>query len=329
MCIQEVTRRMRVVANTRSEMIPLETFLVSRMTDTDLSGLRMSFYVEGRPGFFALVAFFGLAVAAAGVLLVLALRLSFWAEKKLFLALLLAVVVGSSIAFSYWILVSTGCQNIGFSPGVPNVPLVAVTILGRVASVGFLLLFTLFSWMVISAIVESFFPERRKLSIVSLICLVLVACGTAAYSIAMIVMQSKLQWSLTIDASGPLLEGVAFLFSAVLALMWLLAWRLLDAERAKMRRNAIFFFAGSSFLAVLFLASFLLSLLELTVDYFKYNQAATVLNIASTVLTVLAVLGYTGAAVIGDARGKRRETESGGYVHLEEPDQVPARYSDF
>ena len=332
-CVQEVSRQMKVVAATFSNVLPITTFLTTRVIDNDLIGLffKMPFYVVGQPGFFALMAFFVFVVAIVGVFLVLAVRLSFWTEKKQFLALLLVVVVGSSIAASYWTLVSTGFQNIGFSPDVPNVSLVAVNILGRVASVIFLLLFALFTWMLISAVVESFFPERRKLSIFAMVCLVLVALGTAAYSIAMIVIQSKLQWSLTIDASAPLLAGVSLLFSSVLALMCLLAWRLVDTKRAEMRRNAILFFAGSSFLAAVFLVSFIVSLLELTVDYFKYNEAATGLNIASTIFTVLAVLGYTGAAVIGAMLGKskREEAKTEGYVPLKEPDQVPARYKDF
>ena len=269
----------------------------------------------------------------------LALRSGFRVEKKLFLALLIAVIIAASISTAYWILVSTGYQNIGFSSMVPNVSLVTVNILGRVASVIFLLLFALFTWLLISAMVESFFPERHKLSVMMTVCLVLIALGTAAYSIAMVIIhfQAQVQETLTVDATGPLLAGVSFVFSALLALLWLLAWRLVvtkktnDANFTEMRRNAIVFFAGSSLLAALFLASFVVSLLELAVDYFKYNEAATGLNIASTILTVLAVLGYTGTAVIGAMLGKSKskEAKSQGYVPLKEPDQVPARYKDF
>ena len=349
-CMQELARQKKVLLKAYSKMtavvmvtsssfgLPIghkATTLLWRTMFKDAIAFPLS--LGGKPSFFVLVSFFALAFVAALILLVAAVKCGFWAEKKPFLALLVVVEVGSSFALCYWTLVSTGSQVFGRDPEVANVQSHIVEILGRISSVMFLLLFALFTWILISAIFESFFPEKRNLSFTAAAILGLLALGTSAYAITMAVVHSQIQNSLTVDASGPLLAGISFLFSAVLALLWFSAWRLVvtkktnDANFTEMRRNAFMFFACSSLLAAVFLVSFVVSLLELTVDYFKYNDAATGLSIASTILTVLAVLGYTGAAVVGAARSqsKSKEAKGEGYVPLKEPDQVPARYKDF
>jgi len=341
-CMQEVAREMKLSAAMLSAEIPVMALLiVAAASNLKVSGkvninsMLMPFYVDGAPCFFALATFFILVDIAAVLFLVMAVRLGFWVEKKPFLALLAMVIVGASVATAYWMLVSMGHQDIGHSAEVPNVSLVTVNILGRVTNVAFLLVFALFTWMVIVAVVETFFHEQRKLNVnLALVCLVVVALGTVVYSIAMIVIQSFLQQSLTIDASGPLLAGVSFLFSAVLTVMWLVVWRLVETKKAnepgfaKMRRQVILFLAGSTALSCCFLVFFVVATLELTVDYFKYEEAARGLNIASVVLSVLAILGYVAMSVISASRG-RWSKNSNKEVLLNDNDGVPVQYAMY
>lgn len=74
---------------------------------------------------------------------------------------------------------------------------------------------------------------------------------------------------------------------------------------------------------------FIVALLELLVDYDKYQAAARGLEVTSLVLTVLAILAYTGTAVIAAGRGQDEITEkAAGYVPLDDT-TAPARYADF
>ncbi len=139
----------------------------------------------------------------------------------------------------------------------------------------------------------------------------------------------------TIDASGPLIPGVSFLFSAALTAMWAAAWWLVQTKQkggpgfGEMRRNAVVFCAGSALLTACFMSWFIVALLELLVDYDKYQAAARGLEVTSLVLTVLAILAYTGTAVIAAGRGQDEITEkAAGYVPLDDT-TAPARYADF
>ena len=252
-------------------------------------------------------------------------------EKKSFLALLALLMVGLMLCVAYWTFVAVGYQITGSTMVVPNISVVSVTVVGRVSEIIFLLLFAFFTLMIISAVVDSFFPEKRRVVILATVCLALVAIGTSAYTIAVIVMRYlRTEVSTEVmDVSGPVLTGVSFVFSVVLTLSWLLAWRVVESKRdseiarvSEMRRNALWFFCGSAGLAAVFLACFVISLLELTLDYFRYHNATVALEASSRILTVVAVLVYVGMAVIGSARG-RSETQS------EPPQYVPLYDSEI
>ncbi len=289
--------------------------------------------VPGQGGFFALVAFLFIAMAAAIVLLVFALRRGFWIDKKRFLAMLGVLVLGVAVGVAYWTLISIGYQMFELDATLSRVSARTVDILGRVSSLMFLLLLSLLTWMLLAAVLDVMFPERKRLSFAVAAALLVMAIGTVAYSIAMIVIHARLQvtGSFVVDVSGPLITGVSFLFSAALTAMWGVAWRLVETKQkgmagfAEMRRNAVIFFAGSAVLTACFFTWFLVALLELTVDYYKYREASRGLEVTSVVLIVLAVLAYTGSAVI--AAGRRNSDKAAGYVPLEDSN-APARYSD-
>ncbi len=198
-----------------------------------------------------------------------------------------------------------------------------------------LLLLSFFTRLLLAAVVDTVFPERKKLSFAVAVALVVVALGAIAYSIAITVIHSQLQARLIVDASGPLIPGVSFLFSAALTAMWAVAWRLVETKQkgmpgfSEMRRNAVVFFAGSALLTVCFLSWFIVALLELTVDYYKYRTTTRALEVTSLVLTVLAILAYTGTAVIAAGREQSKSTEkAAGCVPLDDS-AVPMQYADF
>ncbi len=200
----------------------------------------------------------------------------------------------------------------------------------------FLILLALFTWLLLAAVISTVFPEREKLSFVVAIILSLMVVATVSYAVAMAVIHSRpSRASLPVDASGPVITGVSFLFSAALTAMWGIAWRLVETKQngapgfSEMRRNAMVFFAGSAVLTACFLSWFVVALLELTVDYYKYRDVSLGLGVTSLMLTVLAVLAYSGKAVIAAGRGQGKSSgKSAGYVPLDDS-TAPARYADY
>lgn len=114
--------------------------------------------------------------------------------------------------------------------------------------------------------------------------------------------------------------------------MWALAWWVVETKQkgapgfSEMRRNSVAFFAASAVLTACFLSWFIVALLELTVDYYKYRDAARGLEVASVVL-VLSVLAYTAAAVIAAGRDESAD-KAAGYVPFGDA-TAPARYANY
>ena len=167
-----------------------------------------------------------------------------------------------------------------------------------------------------------------------------------AYSVTMAVLSSMPTEFFLVDASGPVLAGVSFVFGAVVAGMWVVAWRLIgkketaEARDAEMRRNAVVLFAGSAVLAAVFLSLLVVSILYLVVDYERFFWARFGLQTTGHVLTIVAVLSYIGVAVGGAVRGglrknqKQHEANGIGSGESNIPllggeEEVPERYKDF
>ncbi len=173
---------------------------------------------------YALVTFLFLAVAAAVSLLVVGLRRGFWAEKKRLLAVLAVLVAGLAVGITYWALVLTGYNDLPSAEFGPHVGLYTVEVLGRVSSLMFLLLLSLFTWLLLAAVVETVFPERKRLGLVVAATMAIIAVCAISYSITMSAIHSQFQEALVVDASGPMFPGVSFLFSAALTAMRAAAW---------------------------------------------------------------------------------------------------------
>ena len=309
----------------------------------------MALVVKGMPALFAMSAFDVIAFIVTLILLFMALKLEFLAEKAPFVVLLVIVCLGTALGSCFWTFSGTGYVAVGHSEFAVNVLKVTVDIIGRLVQVVFLILFAVFAWVLIGALLATLYPKQKALPKISLAAFAVITFGAAGYSIAMAVVHAVPQsWSdFVLDASIVLLPAVSFLFSAILAIMWLIAWRLIstkstaDAGAAEMKRNAIIFFVGSLFLATIFLAQCVIAALYLTVSFETYQTPLLVLEVAGHVLMVLAVLGYVGTAVISAARAKRQHTNKNtkntknndGYVLLAEEAagvaKVPKAYVDY
>ncbi len=349
LCRQDMLRRFQLHSrweeNIAAKAMLMTSSLLTKVVKVDRNNLKTLLQtpttgataVQPAPGFFALVALLVAAVVSAVVLIVLAVKRGFWVEKKTFLAVLAMLVVVASVGAAYWIVISTGYSYVTAAPGLPLLPLKTVEILSRVSSLMFLLLLSLFTWVLLSAVMATVFPGREKLSLIVAVVLAVMALGIAAYSIAVAVLHSTLQATLIVDVTGPLIAGFSFLLCAALTAMWAVAWRVVEtkykgtAGLGEMRRNAAVFCAGSALLAACALSWFVVALLELTVNYDAYHDAARGLEVASLVLTVLAVLLYAGAAVIaagGLGKSDKTVDHAAGYVPLTEDSAVPAHYAN-
>ncbi len=130
MCVQDLNRQRRIIATLSGAVVIASSGSKIVMP----LGMVTVAEVPAIGGFFALVAFLLVAVAAAVTLFVLAMRRGFWVEKKGFLAVLGVLVVGAAVGAAYWTLISTGYQGFGYAKDFPNVPSRTVDILGRVSN---------------------------------------------------------------------------------------------------------------------------------------------------------------------------------------------------
>ena len=208
--------------------------------------------------------------------------------------------------------------------------------------VTFLIIFSGLVSVLFGAVLDTFYREKTLLQNLSLISFGIVTLVAIGYSLAMAIVHVAPQDlnKFILDVSVVLLPGVSFIFAVVLAFVWLLAWRLVSIKRsgartAKMQRNAKTLFLCSLLLASVFLVQFIVSILYLTVSFETYQTPLLVLDLLSHVLTVLAVLGYVGTAVISAARGKKEHDKikinGSGYEPLIEDNgtNVPKAYQDF
>ena len=299
--------------------------------------------VYGIPAMFVLTAFDVAALIVSLVLLVLALRAGFWLEKKAFLALLALLCVSVALGACYWTFLGVGYQDIGTNPGIGSaVSLMAVQIVGGLTSIALVVVFSLFAWVVIGAVLETFYPERQRLRVVSAVAFAAVAVATTAYTLAMTVVDTMATGRMVVNASEQVMAGVLFGVSAVLAATWAMAYVLVGDDKKQMRRNAVVFLCGSSVLAAMYLAMFVVAMLSLLVDQSKYGAAQAGLQIACHVATVVAIAGYVGTpivlATLSTSKKKGRNdngdgdttSDKAGYVPLaDDNSKVPERYQNF
>ena len=300
----------------------------------DEEGTKRTIFFQSNPirWLFAMAAFDGLALIASICLMVLAIRSDFWIERKSFVLLLALLAAGTAVGVCAWTFSATGSQLVGVSPYVPGIPRAAVDALRGAMAVVILLVFAVFAVIVIQAVLDTFYPEKRRIQSAALVVFIAVTAIVACYTIAMTVIRTLPDFFL-LDVSDALQAGTLFAFSATLAVLWLLVLRLVTAKKtndsglAVMRRNALIFFSGSAVLAAVFLATFMVALLSLLVNFETFNTPYLVLLCVGHALAVLAILGYVGTAVISAARGVKEHT------NLEKDDKaeksVPLQYQNY
>lgn len=294
--------------------------------------------VYGVPAMFALTAFDIAALVISVVLLVLAIRAGFWLEKKAFLALLVLLCVSVALGACYWTFLGVGYQDIGTNPELKStVSLMTVQIVSGLTSMALVVVFSFFAWIVIGAVLETFYPERQRLRVVSAVAFAIVTVVTTAYTLAMTVVDTMVTETMVVNASEQVIAGVLFGVSAALTGTWGLAYGLVGDDKKEMRRNAVVFLCGSGVLAAMYLTMFVVAMLSLLVDESRYRAANAGLQIACHVATVVAILGYVGTpvmlATVGKKGGKDNSdamsvNENAGYVPLA-GDNVPERYQNY
>ena len=218
------------------------------------------------PLFFVMTAFDSAVLIASIMLLIFAILQGFWVEKKAMVVLPSVLGAGAAAGVCMWTFMAMGSQVFGPSPYVSPILKVAVDVLSLAVTVVFLLLFALFAWEVIKAVLETFYPERKKVRVVAIASFISATVIAVVYVVAMTVVRTQSTETFVADATSPVLAVVSFAFSAALTFMRAVVWRLVvqhKAGEAKVRRNAIIFFSGSLVLAAAFLALFVVSLLDL------------------------------------------------------------------
>ena len=174
--------------------------------------------VDGIPGIYFMTAFDVVALIASIVLLVLAVRSGFMVEKKPFVALLAMLIVAVAVGACYWAFLGMGYQVFGRDLTIPNVPVTAVLVVGHLSAIVLLLVFSLFAWVVIAAVLDTFYPSTsRRVHVASAVGFASVAVAVTAYAVAMTVLRSMPTETFTIDATNSLIPGVSCLFAACLA----------------------------------------------------------------------------------------------------------------
>merc|ERR1712000_787673 len=91
---------------------------------------------------------------------------------------------------TFWTLKVTGYQNVGYSAAVPNVSKTAGEIIERTGSVLIALLFAVFTIVLVTALLETHYPESKRSGLVFGIGCGVVALLATAYAMTMGVYSS-------------------------------------------------------------------------------------------------------------------------------------------
>jgi len=288
--------------------------------------------VQGELRWVACVIIFGLLMVVAAALLVAGLVTRHLTAFKFQLALLVVLLPAVSLRVVFWTLKVTGYQNIGHAPQYPKVSSEAVEIMERTGTVLFAVLFAVFTYVLVHAMIKSYALKSKRWGMLFGITCVAVTTVIAAYSITMGIWTSSARRVFLIDLSVILLSGMLLAFVGCLVVAFAVAVRLTKASKAaaeESRRNAVIFLWCSVGFAGLFLIRFIIAALFLFRDYGKYLGAFVILKIACDTLTGLAVLSYVGMSVYPSIRRARKTENRTGYIPMHEEEEsgaIPKQY---
>lgn len=208
-----------------------------------------------------------------------------------------------------------------------SVSFIAADVVERIGGVLFFTLVTVFTTVVLQGNLETFYPERKRMVLVSSIVLGIIGLCTAGYAVAMSVVVQITGEVFVFDASRIVISTVTcFIFALLVATFGITLHNVRsNGHYQAMQRNVVLFLSGCTLFLVLFLAVCLLSYLYTFVSLGTYGHSFFFLLYSSEALFLIGLCLYVFAGVYV----KNTSLKPNGYVPLNESDHVKENNVDI
>ena len=274
----------------------------------------------------------------------------FWLDKSLLFVCVVVAALGTACQLLVCAFRSTGYQNLFWdSSRAAPVPRVTVDILERVSMVSIMLIvFALFAWTILDALVETFFAKRRSMIRIIAISAIVATTIAALYALTMAIVTAVAPSNFfLVDATPLVIPLLSVSYAAGLVVLLSFVTRLVkerkqeDANYNEAKRNATIFLIVISVLAVILaLYSVITFLYYFGVGweseirnrffpmYLQFRLAYLILGSVSLFSIVISLLLYVSIPLIrGFADQKTFSKAAQGYVQMpESEDHIPLQY---
>jgi hypothetical protein len=239
----------------------------------------------------------------------------FWRDN-LFMLLLICSACISTLLFTLASLFKvTGYQIIGLDPSYPAVSEVTVGLLSNLGDTMTLLVFALFTIVLLESMVDTFFEGKvSNASIRIAVGSVAFICG--GYGVAMAIVSAQPSLTFVFDASLIVTTSGLLLLGLVLSIAFgYVVWRLKSDEDARWKHSLVYLIVACV-ISVFLLVSLVLLCLSLFEDELRFGAPAFGFKFSAYLFTYSALAVYGFLALKGSVLRKKASSH-GGYVELE------------
>ena len=282
-----------------------------------------------------LVMFSSVLLCAVALLIVGLVKKSFAIFQVVLLAAVFVSCAIRIVFYSFWA-ISIGEGFTQFTGSTENfaVSIEAANIIERLGAVFFVALFAICTYVLLSAALSTFFPNRNKLLVVLTVLGAAVLVLSTGYSIAMVVVSNiHVDLDIPLDMGRILLACLSVVFCGALVCTWILV---LFATRGNYqfeshKKRTVIFLIGSSILLIAFILTLVLACLYTFVEVATWGRPYFFTQATSEFLAAFAILSYIFAAVRAKVMGDKSN-----YVSMieqseeeERDDFVPLLYKAY
>lgn len=250
--------------------------------------------------------------------------------------LLLAVFVSCALRitfYSFWTIpIGESFTSFTGSSEKFAVSIEAANIMERLGGVFFTALFAIFTYILLSASLATFFPDRKKLLIILTIIGAALLVLSTGYCVAIVAVANVLVTNENIiDFGRILLASLSVLFCTALICTWILVLVSTreNAQFESHKKRTVIFLIASSLLLVGFVLTLVFACLYTFVQVAQWAKPYFFTLAVAEFLSGLAILSYVfiavRAKVVGDKSGYSSMVDD----EHEEEDSVPLLYAEY
>ncbi len=277
---------------------------------------------------------FGALVVAVGVVLTLG---TIWKTASRFHYVILACLFASCALrltfYVFWTMPVGEAVDSAITRESFPVSLEASHIVERLGAVLFAAVCSIFSFVLVKANFDAFFPDRKKLFfLLTVVGAVLIGC-VAIYAITMVIVVSVLLAVETVvDASRVLLAVASAFFSLAVVAGFVVTWRSVRSDPLLQvaRMRTLFFLASSCVLASLFVLSLIFTCLYVFESISEWGKAYFFTTAVAEALLGAAVVAYCCVAILSKrSPTSSQKKEEQKFEQPQDESAVPLLYSNY